>query len=716
MNHKVFRPTSFLIVAVACLGLLFIIIGCSQPEAAPAVAMIGPVGPAGPAGPAGAAGPAGQAGPQGVAGPAGEAGPPGIVFAPPGPGLRAQITGVTFADGKPVIALTLTDDLGRPLKAEQLESHAFTIAQIEADEATGLTRYQSLLVREVEGRPFRVGADTVQPAQASATQAFADSGGQWTAQAEGAYTYTFSNTLTLDLNRDLTTSVGFYGYKDDRASVANDVFTFVPAGGEPTLTREIVATESCNGCHNPLALHGGVRREVALCATCHTDQTVDPETGNSLDLKVLVHRLHTGIQLPSVQEGAAYQIVGFRQTLFDFSYGTWPQDTRNCATCHDGGADSDNFKTAPSTAACLACHDNVNVLTGDNHAGGRANDTKCVSCHEPDGDEFDASVTGSHLIPTHSTQVKGVNLELLAASGAPGEAAVVTFRIKDNSGRVIAPADMDALSITLAGPTSDYQTRITETIFRKPSEDPAPVEEAADGAYTYTMQYVIPAEAGGSYAVGLEGYVMERLSDLDAPVRVAGFNPVIYFALDGGRPAARRQVVDQASCNTCHSELALHGSQRQNTEYCVLCHNPTASDEARRPAEAMPPTSIDFRVLIHRLHRGNQAVNPLVVYGFGGREFDFSHMVFPGDLAACQTCHLAGTYGLPLARGIQPTVVNQAGALVASTLPTRATCGSCHDSLAVAGHSELQTTASGIETCEVCHGPGKEFDVNRSHR
>jgi OmcA/MtrC family decaheme c-type cytochrome len=713
MNHRRIRSTPLLILLLACIGLLLIVVGCSR--AAPSVELASAPGPQGPAGPQGPPGADGQPGAPGPAGPAGEQGLPGIAFALPGPGLRAQISGVEFTGGRPMVSISLADDAGRPLKAEQLESYSFTIAQIETDDTTGLTRYQSLLVRQVEGRPFQVRGEPVQPALATASQAFADSGGEWTWQADGAYTYTFSNTLTINPDLDLTTSVGFYAYKDGRASIANDVFTFVPAGGEPLVTREVVTTASCNTCHNPLAIHGEVRRETTLCVTCHTDQTVDPETGNSLDFKVMVHRLHSGAQLPSVQAGDSYQIVGFRQSVFDFSFGVWPQDTRNCATCHNDGADSDNFKTAPSTAACISCHDNVNVLTGENHAGGRSDDTKCANCHEADGQEFDASITGAHLLPTRSAQIKGVNLELLEVNAAPGESPVVTFRIKDNGGQIIAPADMDALSITLAGPTTDYIRRVTETIFRKPSDAPAPVEEAGDGAFTYTMQYTFPEDATGSYAVALEGYINERLTDVDEPVRVAGFNPVMYFAVDDGRVAERRQVVDQASCNDCHSELALHGSQRQNVEYCVLCHNPAATDEARRPPEAMPPVSINFRTLIHRLHSGGQATDPLVVYGFGGREYDFSHVVFPGNLAACETCHLAGTYGLPLARGLQPTSVSLDGTPLQSTLPIRSTCTSCHDSEPVAGHAELQTTASGIETCQVCHGPGKESDVIRVH-
>jgi hypothetical protein len=46
----------------------------------------------------------------------------------------------------------------------------------------------------------------------------------------------------------------------------------------------------------------------------------------------------------------------------------------------------------------------------------------------------------------------------------------------------------------------------------------------------------------------------------------------------------------------------------------------------------------------------------------------------------------------------------------------RSVCSACHDTQAAGGHAELQTTASGIETCEVCHGVGSEFDVYEVHR
>ncbi len=694
------------------LGIVLILVACS-----------GAQGPAGQQGPQGAAGSQGSAGPQGAAGPQGPqgpAGPPGKSFVVPGQGLKVEITGVEIAaDGKPLVALTLTDADGRPLTNKALEGYGFTIAQIVVDNATGLSKYQNLLVHEVEGKPYNLAGETKQPAIAKATQPFADSGGTWSVKDEGMYTYTFTNTLTSEVDPALTTVVGVYAWKDGRASVANNVFTYVPAGGEPSVTRQVVTTGACQTCHNPLQAHGGVRRETGLCVTCHTDQNTDPETGNTVEFKVMIHRLHSGTRLPSVQAGTPYQIVGFRQTVVDFSKGTWPQDTRNCTTCHSGGAQSDNFKTAPNIAACTACHDDVNLETGENHPGGKQTDGKCASCHKPDGKEFDASITGAHTIPINSTQIKGVNFEIVSVENAvPDGSPAITFKVTDKSGTAISPKDMDYLAVTFAGPTSDYTNRVTETIYRvTPNQPSAPpkVEDMGGGAFRYTFAAKIPKEATGTYAFGMEGYVMQTLEGVENPMRVAGFNPVTYMALDGGKPAARRQLVDREKCNACHKSLALHGTIRQNTEYCAMCHNPTHTDEERRPPEAMPPATVNFRVMVHRIHRGEELVSPYIVYGFGGNPIDFSTIFFPGNLADCETCHLPGAYDLPLPGGVLPTTVTQAGRVISTTLPIRSVCTACHDSAAVTGHVELMTTPNGLETCEVCHGVGKEFDVIKVH-
>ena len=299
----------------------------------------------------------------------------------------------------------------------------------------------------------------------------------------------------------------------------------------------------------------------------------------------------------------------------------------------------------------------------------------------------------------------------------PGAAPSVTFKASDDSGKVFAPGDLDYLALTVAGPTGDYTNRMTETVFRKTTSAPPVVKDAGNGAFTYTFTETLPISATGTFAVGIEGYLMETINGVKDPVRVAAFNPVSYFSLDGSKPKPAVVAVDRKLCNACHGDLAAHGTIRQNPEYCVLCHNPVASDSAQRPVQALPATSIDFREIIHRLHRGGDATTPLSVYGFGGRLLSFADVIFPGNLADCQTCHVANSYGLPLAAGRVPTtVINQAGQTVSITLPIRAVCTSCHDSDVVAGHAELQTTVGQVETCEVCHGPNSEFSVPTVHQ
>jgi OmcA/MtrC family decaheme c-type cytochrome len=210
----------------------------------------------------------------------------------------------------------------------------------------------------------------------------------------------------------------------------------VPAGGEPQVTRAVVSTAACNNCHNPLAFHGGSRRDAGLCATCHTAQTVDPETGNNLDFRVMAHKIHEGQLLPTVQAGQPYQIIGYRQSVHDYSDVVFPQDTRNCTTCHTGGADSDNYKNKPQTSACTACHDNVNLDVGENHPGNKPRaDNTCAECHDPEGKEFDNSVVGAHTLPINGTELRGMNLEIVSVEGlAAGGAPIVTFKATGNAG------------------------------------------------------------------------------------------------------------------------------------------------------------------------------------------------------------------------------------------------------------------------------------------
>jgi OmcA/MtrC family decaheme c-type cytochrome len=199
-----------------------------------------------------------------------------------------------------------------------------------------------------------------------------------------------------------------------------------------TVTRSVVTTDACNQCHDPLIGHGGSRLKVELCIMCHTPQTINPDTQLTQDMKVLIHKIHMGSSLPSVKAGTPYRIW-HRGAWSDFSTVVFPQDVRNCTTCHAKGAtQADNWKTNPSAAACGSCHDDVNFATGANHVNlPQPDDKQCKNCHTANAvSDFDASVPGAHLIPSNSTSLPGLVTKVLKVDNAtPGNAPTVTFSV-----------------------------------------------------------------------------------------------------------------------------------------------------------------------------------------------------------------------------------------------------------------------------------------------
>jgi OmcA/MtrC family decaheme c-type cytochrome len=696
------RSVSILAVAAS----IAVLTGC--------VGQTGPTGPVGPTGPRGATGPTGPSGPSG---------PTGQSAWITGPGLRVELSGAAVAsDGTVSVQVALTDAAGTPLdRTGRLTAGAVG------------TTFVLAWLDEVGGS-----AGTYTPYTTDDAGAFTDLGG-------GLSRYVFeTRAAAANAARTLTIAVSATRTFDGVGHAAATSLDLRPDGAPVAVRREVVNDPACSACHGALRGHDGAWRSATQCVLCHVPGAADT-AGQSLDLRVMVHRIHRGQDLPSVVAGLPYQLVDGQGAPQDFSTVAFPQAIERCGTCHQG-ADAGRWSTQPSQATCGSCHDTAfGAAAGPGqvlHSGGpQADDTGCLGCH---GAGQVAPIDARHTPAVDLLQPLEATIQSVTSTG-PGQAPVVTFRVLQGGAPLdVLASPLTRLAVTFAGPTTDYATTWTSTIQGSGATGSLSAVDAANGVFAYTAAAAsaIPAPATGSYAAALEGYLQPVATD----PRLSLTNLPVVFAVTDAAPVARRAPVATAACNACHRRLEAHGGSRNTVEYCAFCHNPEKANDqrvARFEGSSVTAASVDLKVMIHAIHRGPAHARPYVLGGFpvptpanpAGTPVDFTGLRFPGDLGRCTTCHQAGSYTLPLAAGVQPSTSleltctepagNDADAYCTSpfwtttatvrTPPVTAACTGCHDAPSTALHAEVMTTGAGQESCLTCHGPGAPYDVERVH-
>ena len=630
------------------------------------------------------------------------------------PGIVAKIVSAAVAaDGTITVRVTIADPKGMPLDRNGVNTPGPVSWQfIAAYIPNGSTQYvaytTSLAKATLNTNPSQL-------------QAGRDSGGTFTDNATGDYTYTFGTKAPKGYDATATHTIGVSASRDlsefmtvdEWADTGNDTFNFVPNGSKVVNIRSVVPTSACNQCHDPLIGHGGSRNTVEMCILCHTPQTINPDTGLTQDMPVLIHKIHMGKNLPSVQAGTPYRIW-HRGAWSDFSDVGFPSGTdelKTCTVCHQNAPQAQNYMTQPTQAACGACHDDVNFTTGQNHSQAKiaqVDNKNCTTCHIAQGGiEFDASIKGAHTVATRSAQLPGVKFEILNVTGAkPGGKPTVTFTVTDNTKQVVDISKMANLSLVMTGPTADYNGYTSEDV-RKAT--------LSGGQYVYTFNTALAANAAGSYAVGIEGYNSVTIypgTPAAQTVRDVGFNQVYYFSVDGSPVVKRRQVVSQATCTTCHNTLALHGGFRQNVEYCVVCHSPNVTDVSMR-AKGDTPESVNFKSMIHKIHTGSSLATQFTVMGHGNSVNNFNDVGYPGDRRDCNQCHVGTSFQVPL----PDTAIAQTAPrdYITSQPPVTAACLSCHDTKAAAAHAAVNYSSTLGEACAACHSTGMQSAVEKVH-
>jgi hypothetical protein len=203
------------------------------------------------------------------------------------------------------------------------------------------------------------------------------------------------NVLTYDLDSVAGLRPGTYTVflrlrrtSTETYSIAKASFQVGTGADEPR------PASGCTACHGGTGMHStAMPFDTDLCKSCH-DYALGPNPEISIGwsdsgygygrtpLVRYVHQFHYGRYLtdPTVPHYSSFQPVVF------------PQDIRNCTSCH---AESDAWNEKPSRLACTACHDgaaawvHVTLETLDPtpsqpYSGDEAE--SCAVCHAGDAD------------------------------------------------------------------------------------------------------------------------------------------------------------------------------------------------------------------------------------------------------------------------------------------------------------------------------------------
>ncbi len=710
----------------------------------------------------------GDAGPTGPSGPPGPPGPPGPSSGVPVDSAETINVGVASVvvpagGGAPVVEISLTNDLQQGLFGLPAGDIRFVISQLTPGSGGGSSEWQSYVTRDSGG---------ITDAQATTERG---SSGTFVDNGDGTYQYTFAQNLT-----DYPAGPAFDETKTHRLGIeirgqapisSNGIYDFVPAGGDPLFERRIVDNDTCFACHDIINFHGGPRTDIDYCVTCHNPYSIDGDTaaepwGGTVDMKQMVHKIHFGVNLTN-----GYFIVGHGGSVHDYSGVVFPQDVRNCTTCHDESDDNtpqaSNWREVQNVDTCGSCHDNIDFAAGG-HVGGINDDATCVQCHGPDStvNGGDLRVEVVHDLPVQTiSQDFQYNIEDVL-NMAVGQNPEVQFSVTNpNDGSfydilndvewTTCAGGASRLQIGIAWNTDDYTNTNSGSnpaqpvaaglnalaCFGNPGATPV---AGQPGWFSVTAANPLPADAVGTAAVTIDGHPavtvdgnVERI-----PVR----NVVQYVGIDGAAASERREVVDIANCDNCHKELSLHGNNRTDEpQVCVTCHNPNATD-ARQRVPAVPPdpphacetvlgtddVSVDMKYMIHAIHAAGATGVPYQVCGYRNsvHEYDFH---YPGRLDNCEGCHNEGTYFPVDPSAVLGTTVDVGGNIVSPTddvvvSPNAAVCSTCHVSDLARQHmiqngSDFNATkaadssliSSGVETCALCHGEGRSADVEAVH-
>lgn len=668
----------------------------------------GPQGATGPTGPAGAPGATGPTGAPGATGPTGPAGPQ-----LPGAGLQIEILSATAVSGSaPTVTFIAKDAAGNVLDfMAEFNAGMFGATRgprfsiVQAQPVAGAPAYEDGVYNMALYQTASAGAPSgtqTRPTSVPGNVALTVVAPLYTANADGSVTFTFPTTApalpTLAAGFPLGATAGAQTMVGIQASRTFDgvsypvgaSFQFIAGGVGTAVPRTVVSDAACNACHGNMQAHGS-RRTVNLCLTCHTPGWIQNptanNTANAIDFRVMIHQIHVGQTMPNLAQPWVYKwsaTTDFSNVMF-----APPNSVKNCTQCHQGGAQSDFFKTNPTQAACASCH-----VSHPGTTGAFPPDDECILCHKSDVDSLAPSTAKVHSPlydgTTNTTFVgKTIDITIDSVNVTTQTAATVTFTVKVNGVAAdIKTTPLTSLRFTFAGPATDYGSDAGGGVpfnwyANSGGYNQSPALGGTSGAALLTAtgtagQFRAPlgnvtALNGYTMGVGVEAYILETGTCAVAPCSTKEWSQtptaMRYVKVGTGSAVARRNMTDNAKCNACHDDLGFHGGEARKTpQYCATCHNPqNVNDERTSQFKVIPgsttpfsklPHTVQLSVMVHKIHMGSALDNEYCIGATRDFRADATKEAgeappvcftgaYPGDIKDCQACHVAGGYNLP---------------------------------------------------------------------
>jgi OmcA/MtrC family decaheme c-type cytochrome len=315
------------------------------------------------------------------------------------------------------------------------------------------------------------------------------------------------------------------------------------------------------------------------------------------------------------------------------------------------------------------------------------------------GDDGAAGAPGKDAVVAPS-EATALNIQVTGAS--VGSPPVVNFKVTNQNGVGVAgflPTDLRFnIAKLIPGTPSKWQNYIYRATggvygdqerFASSGRVYGNLVDNGDGSYTYTFHTDItkavnnsddtapncPAPCtdadGNALDLSYQPGYLHRIGVQMGNSAYPYVNATYEFVPNGGM-AGGRDIVATAKCNECHNQLRIHGS-RIETKLCVTCHNPGSW------VAGTPNTPVDFKVMVHKIHRGEELPSVVAGYPYKIGNADFSDVVFPdmtialGDTRNCVKCHDGTDY---------PTAPNStAQGDNWKNNPSAAACGACHDDI-----------------------------------